>query len=137
MRDLTSSLPSGSVAGPPGSTAVLPVSIVVPLRTAHPRLRQAYDELARPAHLAAELAIVPVVVMGGTPGGRGGRGSEVVEEERLPRRLLRLVEPTERGEEGTDEDEHRANLSAVRGLNPVRSTVGPGRKQGRRASSRG
>ncbi|HEV7722403.1 MAG TPA: hypothetical protein VGO60_14015, partial [Iamia sp.] len=29
------------------------------------RVRQAYDELARPAHLAAELALLPAVVIGG------------------------------------------------------------------------
>jgi hypothetical protein len=31
------------------------------------RMRQAYDELARPGHLAAELALAPAVVIGGVP----------------------------------------------------------------------
>jgi hypothetical protein len=62
VRDLTSSLPSTLVAGPPGPTAVLPVSIVVPLRTAHPRL----DLGERLAQMAAHVAEV-IVVDGSDP----------------------------------------------------------------------
>jgi hypothetical protein len=42
----------------------------IPPQAAHfwrQRVRQAYDELARPAHLLVELAIVPAVVVGGVP----------------------------------------------------------------------
>jgi len=44
---------------------VVPRDPPQPRRFAEQRVRQAYDELARPAHLAAELAVLPVAVLGG------------------------------------------------------------------------
>jgi hypothetical protein len=57
--------------GARGGSVVVDLGLVVdrdpptPRHFLGQRVRQAYDELARPAHLAVELAVVPIVVTGG------------------------------------------------------------------------